>query len=87
MENKKQKVLIIDDEADLRELLVITLGRMSLDATAVGSVSEARDALASTSYDLCLTDMNLPDGNGLELEELILDIWIPRQSEIDFNFG
>lgn len=71
MENKKQKVLIIDDEADLRELLVITLGRMSLDATAVGSVSEARDALASTSYDLCLTDMNLPDGNGLELVKLI----------------
>ncbi|MGB1221949.1 MAG: sigma-54-dependent transcriptional regulator, partial [Alcanivoracaceae bacterium] len=67
MENNKQKVLIIDDEADLRELLVITLGRMNLDAKAVGTVAEARDALAAGGYDLCLTDMNLPDGSGLDL--------------------
>lgn len=67
----QQQVLVIDDEADLRELLVITLGRMQLNATAVGTLKEARDALKQQSFDLCLTDMNLPDGNGLELVELI----------------
>ncbi|MDF1822505.1 MAG: sigma-54 dependent transcriptional regulator [Alcanivoracaceae bacterium] len=73
MENNKQKVLIIDDEADLRELLVITLGRMNLDAKAVGTVAEARDALAAGGYDLCLTDMNLPDGSGLDLVKHVND--------------
>ena len=71
MANEKRRVLIIDDEADLRELLVITLGRMKLDATAVGTVAEGKEALAGGHYDLCLTDMNLPDGNGLELVEHI----------------
>lgn len=64
-------VLVIDDEADLRELLVITLGRMQLSATAVGTVKEARKLLKQQAFDLCLTDMNLPDGNGLELVELL----------------
>src|SRR5690606_27909807 len=71
MDDKQRNVLVIDDEADLRELLVITLGRMSLDATAVGSVGEAIDALSRNSYDLCLTDMNLPDGEGIEIVSLI----------------
>ena len=72
MKNSDQRqVLVIDDEADLRELLVITLGRMQLAATAVGTLKEAREALKQQSFDLCLTDMNLPDGNGLELVELI----------------
>lgn len=71
MDDKQRNVLVIDDEADLRELLVITLGRMSLDATAVGSVGEAVDALSRNSYDLCLTDMNLPDGEGIEIVSLI----------------
>lgn len=68
--NKKQ-ILVIDDEADLRELLVITLGRMQLEATAVGTLADAKKELANNTFDLCLTDMNLPDGNGLELVELI----------------
>ncbi len=66
-----KRVLVIDDEADLRELLVITLGRMSVDATAVGTVAEARQALSEGSFNLCLTDMNLPDGDGLEIVQLI----------------
>lgn len=64
---EKQRVLVVDDEADLRELLVITLGRMKLEATAVGTLDAARQALAQHSFDLCLTDMNLPDGDGIEL--------------------
>src|SRR5690606_29408938 len=67
MTTEKRQVLVVDDEADLRELLVITLGRMKLDAQAVGTVSEARRALQESSFDLCLTDMNLPDGDGIEL--------------------
>ncbi|HEY4292803.1 sigma-54 dependent transcriptional regulator [Luteibacter sp.] len=67
----KQTVLVIDDERDIRELLTITLGRMELDVDAVGSVSEARNALAARRYDLCFTDMRLPDGSGQEIIELI----------------
>lgn len=60
-------VLVVDDEADLRELLVITLGRMKLKATAAESLGAAKSKLESGRYDLCLTDMNLGDGTGLEL--------------------
>jgi two-component system response regulator PilR (NtrC family) len=67
----KQTVLVIDDERDIRELLTITLGRMELDVDAVGSVNEARSALAGRRYDLCFTDMRLPDGSGQEIIELI----------------
>jgi two-component system, NtrC family, response regulator PilR len=67
----KQTVLVIDDERDIRELLTITLGRMELDVDAVGSVTEARSALAARRYDLCFTDMRLPDGSGQEIIELI----------------
>jgi Response regulator containing CheY-like receiver, AAA-type ATPase, and DNA-binding domains len=66
-----QTVLVIDDERDIRELLTITLGRMDLQVDAVGTVTEARRALAERSYDLCFTDMRLPDGNGHEVIELI----------------
>ena len=65
------KVLIVDDEPDIRELLEITLGRMSLDTESAEDVQSARKKLESESFDLCLTDMRLPDGDGLELVELI----------------
>ena len=70
-----QTVLVIDDERDIRELLTITLGRMDLQVDAVGTVSEARSALAERSYDLCFTDMRLPDGSGQELIELISETY------------
>ncbi|SEP60799.1 two-component system, NtrC family, response regulator PilR [Ectothiorhodospira magna] len=60
-------VLIIDDEPDIRELLEITLGRMQLHTRAVGTVSEAKRLLENTHFDLCLTDMRLPDGDGIDL--------------------
>ena len=68
-----QTVLVIDDERDIRELLTITLGRMDLQVDSVGTVAEARQALATRGYDLCFTDMRLPDGNGQEVIELIAD--------------
>jgi len=62
-----RRVLIVDDEVDLCELLEITLSRMSLLTEAVGSVSAARERLAEQSFDFCITDMRLPDGSGLDL--------------------
>jgi two-component system response regulator PilR (NtrC family) len=65
------RVLIVDDEADIRELLDLTMVRMGLRADCAGSVAEARRLLAEHSYQLCLTDMRLPDGEGLELVRYI----------------
>lgn len=64
-------VLIVDDEADIRELLDLTLARMGLSADLAGTVAEARALLAQKTYRLCLTDMRLPDGDGLELVRYI----------------
>ena len=66
-----QRALIVDDEPDIRELLEITLGRMKLDTRCARNVKEAREWLAREPFDLCLTDMRLPDGTGLELVQLI----------------
>ena len=68
-----KRVLVVDDEADIRELLDLTLARMGLQADCVGSLAEARRMLASQRYQLCLTDMRLPDGEGLELVRHIAD--------------
>ncbi len=68
-----QTVLVVDDERDIRELLTITLGRMDLQVDAVGTVGEAKRALAERSYDLCFTDMRLPDGTGHEVIEVIAE--------------
>jgi len=60
-------VLIVDDEHDIRELLVLTLGRMGLRTDTAATVGMARAQLAQGTYDLCLTDMRLPDGTGLDV--------------------
>ncbi len=67
----RQRALIIDDEPDIRELLEITLGRMKLDTRSARNVKEAREWLAREPFDLCLTDMRLPDGTGLDLVQHI----------------
>ena len=61
----RKSVLIVDDEADIRELLVLTLSRMGVDADTAASIKEAEEALKAKQYDLALTDMRLPDGDGL----------------------
>ena len=63
--------LVVDDEPDIRELLELTLGRMDIDTRAAADLREARQLLAGQHFDLCLTDMRLPDGNGLTLVEEI----------------
>lgn len=65
------RVLVVDDEDDIRELLDITLSRMGLDADCAANVAEARRLLSENAYQLCLTDMRLPDGDGLELVRFI----------------
>jgi len=65
--NDTRSALVVDDERDIRELLVLTLGRMGLRISTAANLAEARELLASNPYDLCITDMRLPDGNGIEL--------------------
>ena len=65
------RVLVVDDEEDIRELLDLTLARMGLSADCAGSVAEARQFLEKGRYSLCLTDMRLPDGEGLDIVRLI----------------
>jgi two-component system response regulator PilR (NtrC family) len=65
------KILIVDDEPDICELLEITLARMNLETLSATTLGKARELLATRKFDLCLTDMRLPDGNGLDLVEEI----------------
>lgn len=60
-------VLVVDDEPDIRELLELTLVKMGLAVASVGTLAEAKERLRSADLDLCLTDMRLADGDGLEL--------------------
>ena len=64
-----KKVLIVDDEADICELIEITLMRMGIESQSALNISTARNLLENNHFDLCITDMRLPDGNGIELVE------------------
>ncbi len=59
--------LIVDDEPDICELLEITLMRMGIDTRSALTLGDARELLTQNTFDLCLSDMRLPDGNGIEL--------------------
>lgn len=63
--------LVIDDEPDIRELLEITLSRMGIDVESAANVEEAKLALGKRTFNICLTDMKLPDGNGIDLVRFI----------------
>lgn len=63
----KASALIVDDEADIRELVEITLTRMGLKTQSAATLKEAHTLLAERKFDFCITDMRLPDGNGLSL--------------------
>jgi len=69
----KNQVLIVDDEPDIRELLELTLGRMNLETRSAQNIEEAHHLLEQFKFDLCLTDMRLPDGNGIDLVSYIQD--------------
>jgi two-component system response regulator PilR (NtrC family) len=65
--SKKPTCLIVDDETDIRELLVMTLERMDIETYSACCVEEAKTLLAQRSYGLCISDMQMPDGTGLDL--------------------
>ena len=59
--------LVVDDEPDIRELLELTLGRMNIDTRSAATLQQAIGLLQEGDFDVCLTDMRLPDGNGIDL--------------------
>ena len=67
----RPRALVIDDEPDIRDLLGITLGRMQIEVVTAGDHASALKALGGERFDLVLTDMRLPDGNGLDIVEWI----------------
>lgn len=64
---KKPTALILDDEPDIRELLDLTLSRMGIRTRCAGNLAEAYTLLSENQFDLCLADMRLPDGDGIDL--------------------
>jgi two-component system response regulator PilR (NtrC family) len=68
-----QRALIIDDESDILELMSITLSRLNIIVDTAGTVQEALKQLAARPYDLCFTDMRLPDGTGMEILKHLSD--------------
>ena len=60
-------ILFVDDEADLRELVELTVVRMGHSISVAGNLAQARALLEEQDFQFCLTDMRLPDGDGLEL--------------------
>ena len=71
MNKMRPTALVIDDEPDIRELLELTLDRMDVTTTTAENLTKARALLTEHHYDLCLTDMRLPDGNGIDLVDHI----------------
>jgi two-component system response regulator PilR (NtrC family) len=71
MPDKPPRALIVDDEPDIRELLAITLGRMQIQVATAADYRNAVRQLGAERFDLVLTDMRLPDGDGLDLVEWI----------------
>ncbi|THB71780.1 MAG: sigma-54-dependent Fis family transcriptional regulator [Gammaproteobacteria bacterium] len=63
----RSRALIVDDEPDIRELLELTLSRMDIDVISAANVEEAKRAISAGGFHLCITDMRLPDGTGLDL--------------------
>lgn len=67
----KPLALIVDDEPDIRELLEITLARMQIDTRSADCLAAAMTLLEKETFQLCLTDMNLPDGSGITLVQTL----------------
>ena len=83
----KPLTLIIDDEPDIRELLEITLNRMDIQTKCAEDIFSAKRLLKKHKFDLCLTDMKLPDGNGLDLVDYIQQSPTPMPVAVITAFG
>ena len=84
---RPQTALIVDDERDIRELLVLTLGRMGLRCDTASSLGDARALLRHNQYALCLTDMRLADGSGVELVREISQLYAQTPVAMITAFG
>ena len=71
MKTISPNILIVDDEPDIIELLELTLARMGMDVASAKCVNDAKQLLQRGQFQLCLTDMRLPDGEGLDLVKYI----------------
>lgn len=71
MTQEKPSCLIVDDETDIRELLTMTLDRMDVATFSAANLEEAKNLLSQQKFSLCLTDMQMPDGTGLDLVQHI----------------
>jgi len=69
--NKKNNILIIDDEPDIRGLLSMTLERMGHNTVCTANINDSKIELSEKKFDLCLTDLKLPDGSGIDIVKLI----------------
>jgi len=87
VKSELNRVLVIDDEPDIRELIDLTLTRMGLESDSVGSVAEAKARLEGRGYQLCLTDMRLPDGDGLEIVRYVAEQYAETPVAVITAFG
>lgn len=81
------RVLVVDDEPDIRELLELTLIKMGLDVVTAGNVSDAKAHLQRAPFNLVLTDMRMPDGEGIEVVEFIAEQGLDIPSAIITAYG
>jgi len=81
------QVLVVDDEPDIRELLELTLVRMGLGVQSVGTLADAKARLRDERFDLCLTDMRLADGEGLELVRHIASMGVDLPVAVITAYG
>jgi two-component system response regulator PilR (NtrC family) len=79
--------LIVDDEPDIRELLEMTLGRMNINTRSAANLAEAHALLESEKFDICLTDMRLPDGNGIDLVRHIQQLELNLPTAVITAYG
>ncbi len=81
------RILVVDDEPDIIELLELTLARMGMEVSSATCISDAKALLQSHQFQLCLTDMRLPDGNGLELVKYISQHYADVPSAVITAYG
>ena len=84
---RQSLVLVVDDEPDIRELLELTLIRMGIGVEVAGTMAEAKERLGGARFDLCLTDMRLPDGEGLELVRHIATLGVDLPVAVITAYG
>lgn len=87
MSKLQDPVLVIDDEADIRDLMEMTLMKMGLRVDTAEGVEEAKDKLDNNDYSLILTDMRMPDGSGLEVVQYIDELMLDTPVAVITAFG